>query len=243
MNILKSHKIARLGTVAIAGALMVGLASGAHAQGGGQGGRGNMTPEQRQQFMAQFEAQRNQAREDWQRQAMTAAGITDVATQTAVIDFEKKQAEAKTTLLEQARALSTLITTPTTPDATLKSELAKFRAAVAAFEKQQAADLLALDGQTKYSTSPRIEGLFTLLGVLGGETTTLGGLGTIFTDSPYGANARGGRGQGGRGGQGGQGQAGGFAAGGQGGQGGQGGRRNRNRGNQAGGDAAAPAQN
>jgi hypothetical protein len=258
MKILKAHTIARLGTAVFAGALMCTLATGAHAQGGG--GNNRITPEQRQQFMAQFEAQRAQAREDWQRQAMNSAGLTDAAAQGLVIEYEKKQSAAKTALLEKARALSTLIATPATPEATVKTELAAFRAAVAAHEKQQASDLEALDTQVKYSTSPRIEGLLTLLGILGNETKVLGGVGTIFPDSPYG-NARGGMGRGQ--GQGGQGQGRGQGQGGQGrgqgrgqGAGGQGGNlapgaaggRNRNRvrnNNNAGAEAPAnaPVQN
>jgi hypothetical protein len=232
MKIMKAHTVAPWGMTAIAGALLCTLATGAHAQGGG--GNNRMTPEQRQQFMAQFEARRNQERDDWQRQAMTAAGLTDPAVQTSVLEYGKKQNAAKAALLEKARALSTLIATPTTPEATLKTELAAFREAVAAYEAQRATDLAALDAQVKYTTSPRVEGLLTLLGLLGDETNVLGGVGVIFPDSPYG-NARGGM-------RGGQGQGRGQGAGGQGaGQGaGQGGRnRNRNRNNQAGGNNAA----
>lgn len=218
----------------IAGALLLAAAPSARAQqdpgapmdgGPGQGGQNqggngrgnfqNMTPEQRQQLQAQMEARRNTQRQEWLRQAMTASGLTDVVMQNAVINYMMAQEKSRVTLQDQARALSNSLIKPETEPETLKIDLAAYRAAVAAANKQSAADLTALDAQVKYSTNPRIETLLTLLGVLGNETTQLGGIGAIFPDSPYGnrGGGRGGRGQGGRG-QGGQGGQGGGQMGG-----------------------------
>ncbi|HEX8552115.1 MAG TPA: hypothetical protein VF681_11250 [Abditibacteriaceae bacterium] len=205
-------------TKTIATAFIIGSAVTAPAQQGGQGGNNrpnwqNMTPEQRQQM----EARRTEQRNLWLRQAMTGSGVTDAAAQTAIIDYMTEQEKTRVSLQEQARALSAVLVKPETPDAELKTKLEAYRAAVAAADAQRTADLSVLDEQVKYSTSPRVETLLSLLGVLGNETAQLGGIGALFPESPY--SAQGGRG--GRGGQGGQGGRGGR--GGQGGQNGNGG--------------------
>ncbi|HEX8833587.1 MAG TPA: hypothetical protein VF719_05270 [Abditibacteriaceae bacterium] len=194
--------------MAVAGAFVTGGTLGAQAQqGGGNGGNNrpdwqNMTPEQRQQMQAQGEQRRNEQRQAWLRQAMTGSGLTDVAAQTAVIEHMTAREKSQEALRAQALALSKLLTTPGTADAELQTQLTAYRAAVAAANKQQADDLNALDAQLKYSTQPRVETLLTLLGVLGEETTSLGGIGAIFTESPYANRGGGGGGQnGGRGGQ------------------------------------------
>ena len=205
----------------LVGTVLLGTALGAQAQpgqgggqfGGGRGNFGNMTPEMRQQMQAQMEARRNTQRQEWLRQAMTASGVTDTVMQNSVINYMTAQEKTRVALQEQARTLSAALIKPETEDATLKADLLTYRAAVAAADKQSVTDLAALDAQLKYSTNPRIETLLTLLGVLGNETTQLGGIGAIFPDSPYGN--RGGRGQGGRGqgGRGNRGQGGGQMGG------------------------------
>lgn len=209
----------------LAGPLVLGLAISASAQPGGGGGNRpnfqNMTPEERQTWMAQAEQRRTEERQGWLRQAMLASGVTDTTAQSAVIDYIASVDQSKTTLREMARALSASLVKTNTTDAEISTSLTAYRAAVAAARTKQAADLAALNTTTKYSTSPRVEALLTLLGVLGPETSELGGIGEIFPDSPYGM--RGGFG-GGRGGQGGGrgGMGGGRRGGGQGGPGGGG---------------------
>lgn len=233
INFLKArpHRVNRFAMPLVAGTLLLSAACGAQAQqdpnamgggqgqgGQGQGGRGggrgfgNMTPEQRQQMQAQMEARRNTQRQEWLRQAMTASGVTEVVMQNSVINTMMAQEKTRVALQEQARTLSNALIKPETENETLKADLATYRAAVAAADKQRVTDLAALDAQVKYSTNPRIETLLTLLGVLGNETTQLGGIGAIFPDSPYG-NRGGGRGQGGRGGRGQGGQGGGQMGG------------------------------
>lgn len=213
-----------MGTL-VMGTLVMGTALGAQAQdmpGGGGPGQGggrpnfqNMTPEQRQQMQAQMEERRNTQRQEWLRQAMTASGLTDAVMQNAVINHMTAQEKTRVSLQEQARALSAMITNADTLDEkVLQTQLVAYRAAVAAANAKSTTDLAALDAQVKYSTNVRMETLLTLLGVIGNETTQLGGIGAIFPDSPYsnqgGGRGRGGRGQGGRrGGQGGGGQGGG----------------------------------
>ncbi|PQV63089.1 hypothetical protein B1R32_11666 [Abditibacterium utsteinense] len=216
----------------VVGTLVFGAAWGAQAQqdqggmgqgGPGQGGRRNfqnMTPADRQALQAQMEERRNTQRQEWLRQAITASGVTDVVAQNSILNLMTAQEKSKVALQQQARALATLLTQPETSDVTLKTDLAAYRAAVAAADKQNSDGLAALDAQVKYSTNPRVETLLTLLGVLGNETVKLGGIGEVFPDSPY-ANrggfggGRGGRGggQGGRQGGGQQGGRGGFDGG------------------------------
>lgn len=197
-------------------ALVGALAFSASAQqgggngGGGMGGGGNrqqMTPEQRQQFMAQMEERRAQQRADWLRQAMTGIGVADVAVQTSVINYMVEQEKTKLALREQARALAALLVKPGSTPEEIKPALQSYRDAVAAAKTKEQTGLTALDGQVKYSTNPRVETMLTLVGVLGNETTEVGGIGAIFPDSPYGN-------QGARGGQNGGGQNGGGRNGG-----------------------------
>lgn len=204
--------------------------------GGGQGGRGgqggnwqNMTPEQMAQRMAQRQAQMQEARNTWVRQTFTATGFTDTAVQDAVIAFMASQDKARTTLQEQARALSTALVDPTTKDADLKTQLEAFRAAVVADQTRYTTELATLDTTVKYSTQPRMETLLTLLGVLGPEVTSIGGVGEVFPTSPFGRG--GGMGRGGQGGPGGQG----------GGRGGRGGGQGGGNGGGGGGNGGAPA--
>jgi uncharacterized membrane protein YgcG len=216
-------------TKTLAGTLVLGLAMTAQAQpgagGGGMGGgRQNfqdMTPEQRQAMMAQMETRRAEQRQTWLRQAMTASGVTDAATQTTVINYIVAQEKSKVALQAQARAISDLLLKPESTDAEVKTALTAYRASVAAARTAKDAGLAEIDTATKYSTQPKVEALLTLLGVLGPETSELGGIGEIFPDSPYGrggfGGGRGGMG-GGRGGQGGGMGGGGRRGGGGGGQ-------------------------
>ncbi len=208
-----AQRINHLASKLVVGGLLFGTALSAQAQQGGPGGGGgggnrpnwqNMTPEQR----AAMEERRNAARQQWLRQAMTASGVTDAAAQTIVIDYMMAQEKSKVSLQAMAVALSDTLSKPESTGDAIKVQLAAYRAAVAAADKATVDGLAALDKQVKYSTTPRVEALLTLLGVLGPETMKLGGIGSIFPDSPYG-NARGGgagrRGGGQGGGGGGQG--------------------------------------
>jgi hypothetical protein len=192
----------------------------------------NMTPEQRAQFQARMQewqqnggeaggqgggrGERNaELRWDWIRQTLVASGYTDATMQNSVIDFMKAQETARQPLREQAQALTVLLVNPATPDADLQTGLAAFRTAVAADQARYTTELAALDTSVKYSTQPRLETLLTVLGVVGQEAPTLGGVGALFPESPMGTGGgRGNRGRGNRGGGQGGGNRGGGAQGG-----------------------------
>lgn len=160
----------------------------------------NMTPEARQQMeqrMQQMRAQREADRWNWVKQALTASGFTDAAGQDAVIALIKKKETGLQALQEQARQLATKLTDATVQSEAFSTELKTFRDAVAKYEEGYKADLAKFDTTYKYSTQPRLETVLTVLGVIGNETTTLGGLGQVFPNSPFG---RGGFGRGAQGG-------------------------------------------
>jgi uncharacterized membrane protein YgcG len=174
---------------------------------GGRGGNrpnfGNMSPEQRQQWM-------QQQREQGLRATLTRAGFADVALQGAVVDFANAQDTATQTLQDKARQLNQAVRDPNSTNEAIATLLADFRAAVAAEKARRATALTGLDEDTSYTKNPRLEALLTLSGIIGDEAAVLGGMG--------------GRGMGGPGGPGGMGGFGGRGGAG-GGQGGRGGRR------------------
>lgn len=167
--------------------------------------RQNMTPAQRQeaeQQQQERQVQREQAKWVWVRQTLTAAGYTDAEVQSAVVSFMQAQEKARQPLQQQARALATGLIDLTTPNEKLTADLTKFREAASADQKRYQTELAELDTKVKFSTQPRLETLLTILGVIGQETPTLGGVGAIFPTSPMGSGGM--RGGGGRGGAGGQ---------------------------------------
>lgn len=173
-----------------------GNAGGGNAGGGGRGG------------------QNAELRWEWIRQTLVASSYTDATMQNSIIEFMKAQETARQPLREQAQALTVLLVNPETQDADLQTGLATFRTAVAADQARYTTELTALDTSVKYSTQPRLETLLTVLGIVGQEAPTLGGVGVLFPESPMGTGGgRGNRGnRGNRGGQGGGGQQGGPEA-------------------------------
>jgi hypothetical protein len=176
------------------------------AQLGQQRGQ-NMTPEQRQQMeqrMQQFRQQREQERWNWVREALTAAGYGDQGLQDAVIEMMKSETTGTESLREMERQLAAKLVDPAFQPEAFPAELKAFRDAVAKYQEDKATALKQFDEKHKYSTQPKLETVLTVLGVLGPETTTLGGLGQVFPDSPFGRGGFGRGAQGGnRGGQGG----------------------------------------
>ena len=190
-----------------------------------------MTPEQRAARQAQME----KARWDWVHQTFIASGLTDATLQDSVVTAMQAKEKSRAALQDQARNLASLLINKDTKDADISAALKAYRAAVLA-DKAIYTDLLTdVEAKNHYTTTPRLETLLTVLGVLGDETAYLGGLGELFPDSPMGRRQGfGGRGGQGGGGQGGGGQGGGGQGGGGQGGGGQGGRGGR-RGGQGGG--------
>ena len=185
--------------------------------GGGGGGRfRNMTPEQR----AQMQQQMQQRREQGLHQVLTAARFTEAPLQNAIVDFVNQQDTAGQAVQEKARLLGQALRDPAATDAQVAPLLADFRAAVAAEKARRATALKELDADISYTKSPRLDALLTMLGIIGDESSIMGGMGGL-------GGGRGGMGMGGFGG--GPGGFGGFGGGG-------GGRR---RGGQGGGQGDA----
>ena len=160
----------------------------------------NMTPEVRAQMdarMEQFRQQREQQRTDWVRQALTAAGYGDGALQDAVIAMMATDVTGLASLQEMERQLAAKLVDPAVPAESFPAELKAFRDAVQKYQDDKKASLEKFDALYKYTTQPKLETTLTVLGVLGPETTLLGGIGQVFPDSPYGRGGfTGGRGGG-----------------------------------------------
>ena len=159
----------------------------------------NMTPEARaqmQQRMEQFRQQREEERWNWVREALTSAGFAEQALQNGVIEMMKAETTGTEALREMERQLAAKLVDPAFQPEAFPAELKAFRDAVAKYQEDKTAALKQFDVTHKYSTQPKLETVLTVLGVLGTETTTLGGLGQVFPDSPFGRGGFG-RGQGG----------------------------------------------
>ncbi len=167
----------------------------------------NMTPEMRAQMearMQQFQQQREKQRTDWVREALAAAGYGDGALQDAVIELMKGDVTGLASLQEMERQLAGKLVDPAFQPEAFPAELKAFRDAVQKYQDKRKEELAKFDTLYKYTTQPKLETTLTVLGVLGPETTLLGGIGQVFPDSPYGRGGfGGGRGGGQGGGQGG----------------------------------------
>jgi hypothetical protein len=165
-----------------------------------------MLPEQQRQFQQTLQGMppwlqdmaRDQQRWSWIRQTFVSSGFVDTGVQDAVIAFMQAQDNARQPLRAMARALTTRLVNPAATDEQLKAQLATFREAVEQDAERYQQGLQALDARVNYSTQPRLETLLTVLGVVGQETPTLGGVGALFPESPLGnqgMSRRGARGQ------------------------------------------------
>lgn len=155
----------------------------------------DMTPEQRRQAMKKM-------REQGLRRTMTRSGFADAALQDAVVEFADAQAEATQSLQEKARLLTQAVRNQDSTDEQIAALLADFRTAAAAEKTRRATALAELEAATEFSKKPRLDALLTLSGIIGDETSLLGGAG----------GGRGQMGGGGRGGRGGRGNGNGGAA-------------------------------
>lgn len=163
----------------------------------------NLTPEARAQMearMQQFRAEREKQRTDWVRQALTAAGYGDAALQDAVIAMMATDVTGLASLQELERQLAGKLVDPAFQAEAFPAELKAFRDAVQKYQDDKKVKLEKFDATYKYTTQPKLETTLVVLGVLGPETTLLGGIGQVFPDSPYGRGGFGGRGGGGQGG-------------------------------------------
>ena len=138
--------------------------------GGGGGGRpnfGNMTPEQRDQMFKQFQERRV-------RGQLEGAGITDKATQDAVLAHSTDREKTRQTLRDLGRALVEAVSTKGTTDEKVADALKKFQDAVAAERARRAAADKALDAKIGYSKNARLLAVLTDLGMIGEDTLQVG---------------------------------------------------------------------
>ncbi|BCM94368.1 hypothetical protein IAD21_06275 [Abditibacteriota bacterium] len=147
----------------------------------------NMAPEQRQQLQQWLQTPEQQ-REAWIRQVAEASGFKDVKLQDDLIAFIEAQEKARTPLRAAAFALSKSLINPALTDEQLKTTMAGFRESVAKDQERYKTDLAVLDEKIHYSTQPRLELMLGVLGVVGPETATLGGVGAIFPESGFGGS-------------------------------------------------------
>jgi len=175
--------------------------------------RQTRTPEQqqaRQERMQQWQQQRmqqggmggagmgaggmggqQQRVEDPRRVLLRSAGVTDRATQDAVIAFDDESKRTRQPLLAVARELSAALADQTgTPEeqSTRQSDLLKkFQEAATEYKLTYETSLTELDTKINYSTTPRLKSVLTLIGVLGHEAEMAGGFVAIFPNGVAGA--------------------------------------------------------
>ncbi|MBV9865850.1 MAG: hypothetical protein JO316_10890 [Abitibacteriaceae bacterium] len=184
----------------------------------------NMTPEQRQQMIQQFQEQRT-------RRVLTAAGFTDAATQDPIVAFANAQEKARQPLLDRFQKLAQALRANAATDAELSASLNDLRQAVADEKTRNEKALKDLDAKVSYTKKPHLEALLTVLGIIGDESSFItGGMGRGMGGLGMGGMGRGMGGPGGGFGGGfglGAGGAGGAGAQGNGGFGRRGGRGRR----------------
>lgn len=162
--------------------------------GNQQGGRG------RGGNVAQTPASRDEAR----RALMNGAGITEKATQDAIIEFMNAEEKAREPLLQLARAAATsldpdpkkqysrnpngelieVVVTPTPgTDEAVSSSFEAYQNALVADKTRYQSALAALDAKISYTTKPRLKAFLSLVGVIDNEALALGGAAAIFASA------------------------------------------------------------
>ena len=140
---------------------------GGGAGGGGRPNFGNMTPEQRDQMIAQF-------RERRVRGQLDGAGITDKAVQDAIVAHSVDREKTRQTLQDLGRALVEAVSTKGTTDEKIADALKKFQDAVAAERARRKGGEKALEVKISYSKSPKLLAVLTDMGLVGEETLAIG---------------------------------------------------------------------
>ena len=188
--------------VALVLACSLGAVETGNAQPGGNNRPDfrNMTPEQRQQAMEQFQERRL-------REQLTQAGFTEAAIQDPIVVFSKSLDSARTPLRDKTTKLREAVANKT-GDADVTTLITDLRTSTEAAKKQRDDLLKELDAKVGYSQKPRLEAFLITEGLLGDEVSFAG--------------------DGGRGGFGGRGAFGGQGRGGQGARGGRGNNANNN---------------
>ena len=166
---------------------------------------GRYDAEQQQQYTQQQEQRADQRADQQVSTEMQAAGITDPETMDAIKQFVADQRTARKPLLAMAKKIATSLPLKTTTDEAMTASLTAFRKAVADDQVRYDKALKDLDAKIGYSTNPKLEAFLTLIGVIGNESSAVGGANAVFP------NMMGGFGRGGFGG--GPGGGGGFGGG------------------------------
>lgn len=179
----------------ILGALVLasifGVAGMANAQPGGNGGNNrpdfrNMTPEQRQQAMAQFQERRL-------REQLTQAGFAEATIQDPIVTFSKSLDAIRTPLRDKTTKLREAVANKS-GDADVTTLIKDLRTSTEVAKKQRDEALKELEGKIGYTQKPRLEAFLITEGLLGDEVS--------FASDGGGRGAFGGQGRGGRGGRG-----------------------------------------
>ena len=141
----------------------------------------NMTPEQRAAFL-QYQAQQ-QAEEKLDRSLMDEVGITDKATQDAIIQYLRREEFAKGNLLDMAQKAAAGIKDKTVKDDDLAKQLTDFRQAVADDKDRHDTALANLDKTVSYTTKPRIEAFLAMLSATNQEAARVAAPAVLFADA------------------------------------------------------------
>jgi hypothetical protein len=176
-------------------------------------------------------------REQGTRNALQRAGVTDAATQDAIVAHAAAQEKARQSLREQSRKLFDSLRDAPSTDAEIATALRTLRANVAAEKLRSTRALTDLNSKTNYTKQPRLEALLTMMGLVGDEAAYIGAMPGAMRGGAAGGQGGWG-GQGGNGGWGGQGgnSGRGWGGPGDGGRGGRGGGRGGQGGNGQGGN-------
>ncbi|PQV64097.1 hypothetical protein B1R32_107122 [Abditibacterium utsteinense] len=139
------------------------------------------------------------------RTLMGTTGISDKATQDAIIAFINNEEKARRPLLQLAREVATSITqsaqaanpTGVAANATLQtradnliaanskvsSTFDLYQSALAVDKTRHETALVGLDAKISYSAEPRLKAFLTLVGVIDSDALSLGGAPVIFTSA------------------------------------------------------------
>jgi hypothetical protein len=122
----------------------------------GQPPRPHMTPEERRKET-----------EDRMRAMMTDNGITDTATQDAVLAYLANELQARGPLRRMGVKLQRALGNPDISDDQIKGLIADYQNAQDLENQRRTKAQSDLDAQIHYSQNPRLQGLLMLMGVLG----------------------------------------------------------------------------
>jgi hypothetical protein len=144
-------------------------------RGDGRDGRGdrpdfhNMTPQQRDQMMRQFA-------DRMVRDNLSRHGVTDKATQDAVVNFATAQMSQRRAIGDKTRELREAIDGKQS-DAQIAAKLNSLRVAINAAKQNRAKSLKALNAKIGYSKKPRLDAILLLSGVTDDSGLVMGGRG------------------------------------------------------------------